>query len=639
MSHHHKSEKAQLATEILKHKRLYYSGKPTITDAAYDRLEEQLRALDPEHPALFAVGSEASGSAKKVGHDTPMLSLAKTYDVEELVSWQDGHAIVGSPKVDGNSLSLIYKAGRLVLAKTRGDGRVGEDVTEKVRWIAECPAVLPEPLDLEVRGEVYCSTHAFALLVEDMLARGLERPNNPRNIVAGLLGRKAHIDLCQHFQFFAFDVQGQEKDLNLATELQKYVWLEKQGFVVLPHAFIQNRSELDAFLEEMKRRMNEDEVAYDGAVFAFDTLSLHRQLGATSHHPRYKMSFKWPGQTAEATIDHIDWATSRLGLVTPVAVIEPVVLSGAKITNITLHNAEHVRAYDLKAGDRIEIIRSGEVIPKFLQVIKPAKGSFEWPKKCPSCATELEFDGVRLKCPDVWECPAQRSGFILNWIKCAEIEDLSEKRLDQLLQAGLVKEAPDLYRLTVDDFLTLPATKDKMAQKLYSNIQKSRQLPLAKFLNGLGIEGAGLRTWEKLLEHFADLDALMNASVAEITEIEGFAEKSADQIVRGLKDRRSLIRTLLKVGLEPQLPRRAFAPGEGPLAGRQFVITGSLSRSREEIETLIRQAGGKAGSSVSKNTFALVTNDSDTTSSKMKKAKELGIPIWSEDRLLKELEA
>ncbi len=629
---------AQLAAVIMHHKRLYYAGKPEISDAAYDKLEQELRSLDPQHPALQFVGTEATSSSRRVSHDKPMLSLNKTYKVEDLIAWMGKEKIVGSPKVDGNSLSLIYEKGVLTIAKTRGDGRVGEDVTDKVRWIAECPPRLDQPISCEIRGEVYCSTHAFAGLVEEMLKRGLERPTNPRNIVAGMLGRKVHFDLCHFFQFFAFDALGAEVDKASQTETEKYAWLAKRGFKVLPHKLVDDETGVQDFLEDMRRRMAEDEIAYDGAVFAYERLALHQQLGNTSHHPRYKLSFKWPGQTAEADIERIEWATSRLGIITPVAVVKPVYLSGATITNITLHNAEHVSAYNLKAGDKIEIIRSGEVIPKFLQVLVPAPGSYVWPKQCPSCLTILEFDGVRLKCPNGSACPAQRSGFILNWIRAAEIEDLSDKRLEQIVQAALVEDVSDLYRLKVEDFLKLPATKEKMAQKLFDNIQSSRNLTLAQFLNGMGIEGAGLRTWEKLVEHFHNLDAILAADQASIEEIDGFAAKSAEQIVEGLRQRRSLIKKLLKVGVKPRIPERRHAPGEGPLAGKQFVITGALSRSREEIEKLIREAGGKASASVSKNTFALVTNEADSNSSKMKKARDLGIPVWTEEKLLAALE-
>lgn len=630
-THYERSRVEELAREIMLYKKQYYAGKPTVSDAVYDKLETELKKLSPNHPVLKYVGAAPSPGAPRATHDVPMLSLNKTYKVEDLHSWIDGEDIVGTPKIDGNSLSITYAQGGLKIAKTRGDGRVGEDVTDKILWIADCVPELSKKVSIEVRGEVYCSAHKFALLVDEMLERNLERPTNPRNIVAGLLGRKTHIDLCRYFNFFAFDVIGAE---GVKTEIEKFAYLEKLGFSTPPHKLLKKPEEVETYLEEIKQFMDDDEIGYDGAVFSYNSIAEQNRLGNTSHHPRYKISFKWPGLTAQSTIERIDWFPSRLGIITPVAVIKPVALSGATITNVTLHNAEHVKAYNLKSGDLIEIIRSGEVIPKFLHVEKSAPGDYQWPTNCPSCKNKLEFDGVRLKCDNSDECPAQRSGFILNWMKAVEIDDISEKRLDQMIQMGLVEHVHQLYTLTPADFLTLPATKEKMAEKLYKNIQASKHVPLAKFLNGLGIEGAGLRTWEKIIENFHTLEAIQELKEPDLVEVEGFAEKSAEQIVSGLKHRKAIIKNLLKVGVKPEVQKAKFAPGEGPLAGKQFVITGTLSLPRETIEKMIREAGGKAGSSVSKNTSALVTNETESTSSKMKKAMELGIPVWSEEALL-----
>ncbi|MBC7660617.1 MAG: NAD-dependent DNA ligase LigA [Chitinophagaceae bacterium] len=616
------------------YKKQYYTGKPLVSDAVYDKLEQELRSVSPQHPVLSYVGAAPSTGAPKATHDMPMLSLNKTYRIEDLQSWMGEETIVGTPKVDGNSLSLLYENGVFKQAKTRGDGRVGEDVTDKVLWIADCLPRLPKDLTIEVRGEVYCSQHQFALLVDDMLERNLERPNNPRNIVAGLLGRKVHIDLCRYFNFFAFEAIGLT---GLKTEVDKFETLHGLGFSVVDHRLLKKPKDVEGYLEEIKQWMDDDEVAYDGAVFSYNSLALQQSLGNTSHHPRFKLSFKWQGMTAQSLVKRIDWFPSRLGIITPVAVIEGVALSGATITNVTLHNAEHVKAYNLKQGDLIEIVRSGEVIPKFMQVLESAPGNYQWPTNCPSCKTPLTFDGVRLKCENRDACPAQRSGFILNWMRAVEVEDISEKRLDQMMQMGLVEHVYDLYTLNVSDFLRLPSTKDKMAEKLYKNIQASKNVPLAKFLNGLGIEGAGLRTWEKLIEHFQTLESIQSVSAEALIEIDGFAEKSALQIVEGLKERKAIIKQLLKVGVNPIVQKSKFATGEGPLAGQQFVITGALSMPREQIERLIREAGGKASTSVSKNTSVLVTNEGDSGSSKMKKAKELGIPIWTEEALLKML--
>ncbi len=630
------SERTQeLAHAIMRHKRLYYAGKPEISDPAYDAMEEELRRLAPDHPVLHYVGTDVTSKTNpKVTHAVPMLSLQKVYEQDELLSWMKEHPLVGTWKIDGNALALVYEKGQLTLAKTRGNGRVGEDVTDKAQWVADIIPNLDEKLSVEIRGELYCSEHHFAQLVEEMLGRGLERPTSARNIVSGLLGRKSHVDLARYFNFLPFDVLENNGQRLFKTEMAKFKWLEEKGFALPRPALLNDEDAVKHYLIEVKHDMQESEIGLDGVVFTYNDMNLHEEFGATSHHPRYKMSFKWQGHTAIATIKEIFWSPSRLGIVTPVAVIDPVFLSGASISNITLHNAEHVKAYNLKPGDEIEIVRSGEVIPKFLEVKQSAPGTYTFPKECPSCKTPLEFDDVRLKCPNQTDCPTQQSGAILNWIRAVEIDDLSDKRLDNMIDAGLVESVPDLYRLTKEDLLTLPLMGDKMAEKLLKNIQGSRKLALARFLTGLGIAGTGLTSWEKIITEFQSLKAIQKASVEDIAAVEGFATKTATQIVEGLVAREPLIEELLGLGVKPFLEEHLKGNKSGVLAGKHIAITGALTRPRGEVEKLIKAAGGKPASSVSKNTFALVTNEPESTSSKMEKARQLNIPIWTEDHLM-----
>ena len=628
---------AQLAQEVMHHKRLYYAGRPEVADAVYDRLEDELRRLSPEHPVLAFVGTEPDSTSKKVSHTTPMLSLGKTYLTSELESWMKDHSVLGTIKVDGNSLSLIYCDKTLELAKTRGNGRVGEDVTDKARWVSDVNPRLTSAEEFEVRGELYCTSSQFALLSKEMVAAGLEKPTSPRNIVAGLLGRKTQYSLASYFNFMAFDVIFPGEEHNFNTEVEKFAWLQASGFRLPEPELLKEFTDVDVYLNKVKRMMDADEIGLDGAVFTFNDTALHAEMGSTSHHPRYKLSFKWQGETATSTIESLRWETSRRGMVTPVAVVEPVFLSGAQITNITLHNASHVMTHNIKPGDRIEIVRSGEVIPKFLQVVQPGKGQYQFPDSCPSCGGKLTFDDVRLNCGNKNKCPAQQSLGILNWIKCVEIDDLSEKRLGVMLEMGLVQEIPDLYRLTVEDLLSMPMTKEKMARKLYDNIQKSKSVPAARFLFGLGIEGAGLTSWEKLLGEIGDLSKLRVASAETIAAVDGFAERSAEQIVKGLEEKAVVMDALLTTGVKP-LQQASAIQRDGPLSGKQIVITGALSMPRGELAKRIKACGGVVGSAVSGNTHAVVTNDPGSMSSKMKKARALGIEIWSEADLLQLIE-
>lgn len=625
---------AKLVEQILLHKRKYYAGEPLISDAEYDKIEEELQKLAPEHPALSMIGAEASDSPK-VSHNPPMLSLAKTYDTEELMSWVKQREVVGTLKLDGVALSLIYEKGSFALAKTRGNGTQGEDVSSKIRWLKECPFQLKESVSrVEIRGELYCSETQFAHLFKEMESLGLEKPSNPRNIVAGVLGRKQHGELARFFEFSAFEVlfsEAEEKKFH--TEMEKFSWLKKQGFNTTEVELLKGKEAILSYLEKAKSFMSEGEVGIDGVVFSYNDLAFHEELGATSHHPRYKMSFKWQGETAQSTIEKFKWLTSRFGVVTPVAVIDPVVLSGAKITNVTLHNASFVEMYNLKMGDEIEIIRSGEVIPKFLKVTHPAKGHYQFPKTCPSCHGPLKYDEVRLHCLNADSCPAQQLHAILNWIFAADIDGLSIKRLEEIVKLKLIHHYSDLYTLGVEDFLKLPLTKDKMAKKLFESIQKTKQLPTVNFLTGLGISGVGKTSWEALLDVFHSVEGLQNATVEEIVAVEGFAEKTAGQIVSGLRAKKKDIEKLFSVGVHPTPYKKKAVTSKSALSGKTFVITGALSRSREEIEEAIERAGGKVVSAVSNKVSAVVTDDPHSSSSKAKKARELGIPFWSEEEL------
>jgi DNA ligase (NAD+) len=349
------------------------------------------------------------------------------------------------------------------------------------------------------------------------------------------------------------------------------------------------------------------------------------------------MSFKWKGQTAHSTIESFKWLTSRFGIVTPVAVIKPVHLSGAKITNVTLHNASFVKLFNLKIGDEIEIIRSGEVIPKFLRVITESKGTYKFPNSCPSCSEPLTYDEVRLTCHNSESCPAQQLQAILNWIVSAEIDYLSSKRVQEMLKLNLIKHMSDLYKLSVEDLLKLPLTKEKMATKLFKSIQKSKHLPLVNFLTGLGISGLGKTSWEALLEVFISLEAVLEAKPEDIEKVEGFAEKTANQIVSGMKSKRNDIKKLFAVGVKPLPYKKKASTSSGSLSGKTFVITGTLSRPREDIQKSIEDAGGKVVSAVSNKVTAIITNEPSSNSSKAKKARELQIPFWSEDELTKKL--
>ena len=617
-----------LEQEILKHKELYYSGKAEISDEAYDKLEEELRSLAPNSYALSIVGSTVK-STDKVTHAKKMLSLNKTYKLEELVSWKGEHDLLSTFKIDGSSCSLIYEDGKLFVAKTRGDGSHGENITPKALWIDLIPKDILEKTNLEVRGEIYCTESDFAHLSEKMIELGLERPTSLRNIVAGLLGRKDHIQLAKYLEFQAFELIG---DLGLKTEVDKIKLLKKLGFQVPEYNLNKNKKDIEKVLEDAKEFIADGDYLIDGMVFTINDITQHAEMGYTAHHPRYKMAFKFPGETKVTSIESIGWQVSRNGNCTPVANVAPVELSGAMIGRVTLHNYGIVRDFNLKAGDEIEIIRSGEVIPKFLSVKKDSGNPFEKPSHCPSCGTELNEVDIRLICPNKLACPSQVKETILNFIQKIGIDDLSSKRLDEMLEKGLVKSIPDLYKLQEDDFFKLDKVKEKLANKLYTSIQKSKEVDLITFLSSLGLTGGAYNKCEKIVQNgFDTLEKVRALSVETLSSLESFAVKSSTDFLLSLNEKSEIIDQLFANGLK--IKKAEVSSGEGNLAGKAFCITGTLTKKRSDIAKMIKNAGGNVVSSVSKNTDYLVTNDTESSSSKFKKAKELGTPILNETKL------
>lgn len=611
---------------IKHHKALYYQGRPEINDLEYDKLEDELRSLDPENYTLDIIGTALKGSSKKIKHATKMLSLAKTYKIEELLKWKGDEDIVSTRKIDGISCSLIYREGRLSQAKTRGDGTHGEDILSKVQWMHTVPSSLSLKGVVEIRGELFIREEDFFHLSQEMVKIGLDKPTSQRNIVAGLISRKENVELCRYIEFMAFDLIEEKIQ---KSEVEKFKKLTKEGFGIPEIEVVQNEKSLEKNIEETRIFMSEGDYQIDGIVYTYNDNQLHEELGATAHHPRYKMAFKFEGETKKTTIENILWSVSRNGILTPVGAVSPVELSGAVITRVTLHNFGLVQQYNLKKGDEIEIIRSGEVIPKFLSVVKESNNKFEIPSQCPSCQQKVYEEDIRLFCKNK-KCPDQNREVILNFIKKIGIDDISSKRLEEMMKVGLVETVDDLYKLKKEDFLKLDKVKDKLADKFVETIEGSKNVDLTTFLSALGISGGAYNKCDKVVQAgFNTIEKLEKMTIDQLSEVESFAEKSATEFVNSYREKIPLVKSLLKKGFS--FEERPV--GDSQIAGKKICITGSLSEKRSVIEARIREAGGGTTGSVSKNTDYLLTNDANSGSSKAKKAKELGIPIISETEL------
>ena len=634
MTEHVMTDVHQLEAAILEHRSLYYQGTPKITDYEFDLLESQLRAIDPSNPVLLSVGHQPN--QLKLKHKIPMLSLQKTYDPKDLLSFSQDPMIC-TYKIDGNSISLVYRYGELKEAKTRGDGYYGEDILSKVLHIASCPQSLPDHkhLDyLEIRGELYCTQMRFQELSDVMLSRDLAAPSNPRNIVAGVLSRVENIDLAQYFNFKAFDILGLDTK-ELKTEEHLLLHLKNLGLSLPPYETVFNLESIQAVIQKAQQFITTGDFMIDGLVFIINDRLEQLRLGSTQHHPRYKIAFKWQGETKNTRLLDIEWNTSRQGVVTPIGILEPVLLSGAMIQKVSLHNAQFVTDHNLKPGDLIEIIRSGEVIPKYLRTLSNhTTPSYKLPTNCPSCLSTLRLEGPRLNCDNTEACHAQIRGQILNWIQNVGIEDISTKRLDALITNRLIKDICDLYLLKKEDLLLLEGMEEVLSEKLISSIKKSKTLSLDTLLLALGIKGIGRSSSRSLIRVAPRLVDLLSLDEEKILSIHGLGAKSAQALLAGLKDRGPLIDRLMHLGIElDTYAQDSIQTFEGCM----FVITGKLTRPRQTMIEMIEKQGGRVTSSVSPQTTALITNEPASLSSKNKKAQAIGIPIWSEEQLFNKL--
>ena len=623
---------SELEKSILYHKRLYFQGKPEISDYEYDKLEEQLKILSPQNPVLQAVGT-ITLNGKKIRHETRMLSLAKVYSIEELWEWSNNRKLVSTYKIDGVSCSLVYKEGKLNLAKTRGDGSYGEAITEKVLWIESIPKYIDEKSKLEIRGELYCDKKNFSILSEEMESIGLNRPSSQRNIVAGLIGRKENIELCRHINFKAFDLISHTLKLKTIWEQNKYI--NKLGFSIPDTILHKNKNDIKKRINESKDFMTVGDYQIDGLVFSFNSIELHSSLGETAHHPRYKMALKFQGESKQATLKKISWSVSRNGILTPIGEISPIELSGAQISKVSLHNYGLVNEHQLKSGDVIKIIRSGEVIPKFLSTIKSSSEKFSVPEKCPECQSSVEIKDIRLYCRNK-NCSAKIKESILHFIRNIGVDDISSKRLNEMMKKGLLNSIPDLYRLKKENFLTLDKVKEKLASKFIKTLDNSKKCDLVSFLSALGIQGGGKTKCEKIVNAgFDSIDKILELNLHNLEQIESFAQKSAQEFLESIQDKHSLIKELIKIGFQFN---KQNLKSDSPITKKKLCITGTLSRKRSLIEEKIKNAGGIIVNSVSKNTHFLVTNEQNSTSTKFSKAQRLKIPIVSEKELFEMLE-
>jgi len=662
----------ELRRELAVHNRRYYVlDEPTIGDDEYDALLDELRAIEAEHPQLQTpdsptqrVGAPPLDRFEQVEHVEQMLSLGNARNEEELRAWENRLAnylkrldITASqfsyttePKIDGLAISLTYEDGVLARGATRGDGRVGEDVTQNLRTIGSVPLRIPNAPELiEVRGEVYLPIAAFKALNERRAAAEEPTFANPRNSAAGSIRQLDPALAAERpLSTWCYGI-GAVRGLDLATHMDEVEWLDERGFKVNPdtahHGGVERVVERCHWWEERRDTLDYE---IDGVVVKVDERALWRELGVVGREPRWAIAWKFPPTTATTRMNSVVWNVGRTGHLVPFAMLEPVHVGGVTVSTATLHNEEDLARKDVRPGDEVVVMRAGDVIP---QVVSPMIQKRENksarkprpPKKCPACGTEtIKPEGaVFTICPNRTGCPGQSFQHVKHFVSkgAMDIDGFGEKQAMRFLEEGLIADVADIYDLTEERLVGMERFAEVSARNLLAAIDGSRQRPFKRVLYALGLSGVGYVTAEALADHFGSIDALHEADPEQIEEVEGVGPIMAEQIAESLADEPTwqLVEKLREKGLRLEADESERRLEGGPLEGMTVVLTGTLPElTREEAAALVKSAGGKVVNSVSKKTNYVVAGEKP--GSKQAKAEKLGIKILDEAGLRKLLE-
>ena len=656
-----------LREKIRHHEHLYYVlDDPAISDAEFDQLMQQLKTLESENPSLVTpdsptqrVGGKPREGFVKVPHSSPMLSLDNTYNEEELRDWERRvHELTGRSdvdyvcelKLDGMSLALVYEAGKLARGVTRGDGSVGEDVTLNVRTVRSIPLFIPPatlkkasmPPEFEVRGELLMPTASFKKINEERERNGLPTFANPRNFTAGTVRQlDPNVTAERRMDYFPY-ILLQNGRTYFDRHWKTLTALDAAGFKVNPHRkLVHSIDEVWAFIQEWEEKRDSLPYEIDGIVIKVDRIALQDELGFTGKAPRWAIAYKYAARAGITKLENVRWQVGRTGKLTPVAMLAPVLIGGTTVRNATLHNMDEIERLGVKIGDWAQVERGGDVIPKVAKVIDDkdhprGNGDIEVPEKCPICDTKVvRTEGeVDYRCVNA-NCPAKLLGTILHFASrgVMNIDGMGDALVTQLTEGGLVKNVADIYKLTKADLLSLERMGDKSAQNILDEIENSKKLPLERVIYGLGIRMVGERTAQFLAEHFGSMEALEQAGVEELQNVDEVGPRIADSIVEffSVPANRKLVERLREAGLTLKGKKKERGT---KLAGKTFVLTGTLVKhTRDEAKKMIEDAGGKVTGSVSKKTDYVVAGTD--AGSKLDKAKELGVAVIDENEMVR----
>ncbi|MCX7705904.1 MAG: NAD-dependent DNA ligase LigA [bacterium] len=633
----------------------YIENNPVISDEEYDRLIHELSALEEKYPEFSRqdsptkrIGGKPIEEFKSVKHERPMLSIDNTYNEEELREFDRrikralGRAVEYflELKIDGVAVSLVYERGLLTKGASRGDGFIGDDITENVKTIRDIPLITPINEKFEVRGEVYMSKFDFERLNREKTNLGEEPFANPRNATAGSLKLLNPKEVAKRrLRFFVY---GGFFEKNPPTQEEVLEFLKNLGFPVNPvRRKARSIEEAIEFCKEWEIKRNQLTYSIDGVVIKVNSIRDQEILGYTSKSPRWAVAYKFPAEQATTTIKDVIVQVGRTGTLTPVAILEPVHLAGTTVSRASLHNFDEIARLDVKIGDRVFVEKAGEIIPKVVKVIKETRTGKEKevipPEKCPECGSNVvkDADEVAYRCPNV-SCPAQIKERILHFAsrRAMNIQGLGEKIINVLVDRGLVKDYADLYSINPEQLERIERMGKVSSRKLVENIQASKNIPLQNLIYALGIRYIGERASEVLAENFTSIDEIKDAdekTLANINEIGPVAARSIKEFFNNPRNL-ELIQRLKRAGITTE--QKELTRSEGKLSGIKFVITGTLKNyTREEMKTQLKRLGARVSENISKDTNFLIAGENPGT--KLERAKKLGIKIISEDEVLK----
>mgnify|MGYP000168671067 FL=1 len=645
-----------LKDEINKANYKYYvEDNPSISDFEYDQMFAELKRLEEENPLFISPDSPTQrvGSVSEKffphKHKYRLYSLDNTYEYDDLEDWYkkivkeyNDQELVCELKIDGLAMALTYENGVFVRGVTRGDGITGEDITNNLKTVKAIPLKLFEPVSVEVRGEVYMPKESFEKLNEENLKNGEKLFANPRNAAAGSIRQldskitaKRDLSMFCYTAIFTGDIKNPPKN-----HYDSLMYLKKLGFKVNPNIRLcKNAKEAIEYCKEWDEKRFSLDYATDGVVIKVNDFLVQQEMGFTSRAPKWATAFKFPPEEVTTKLLSIEESVGKTGAITPIAILEPVQLGGSTVARASLHNFDEVGRLDVRIGDRVYIKKAAEIIPKVVKVIEDEEHyklpEYVPPKKCPSCGSELQLhdEEVNLYC-DNPDCPAKRCAKIEFWVSkdAMDIDKVGPSVIEQLYTKNFIKTPVDLYKLTMQDFMMLDLVKEKSAFNMYNAIQDSKNKPLSRLLTAFTIKNVGKETAGVLASEFGTLDNLMNATIEDLSKVEGVGEIIAKDIFDFFRKPETIkmIEELRSLGVEPAPPVQNLSD---EFKGKTFVLTGTLQNmTRDEASEIIKQMGGKTSSSVSKNTSFVVAGES--AGSKLDKAQKLGVIILTENDFL-----